>query len=207
MRNFQRDGHMRMEVPTGPRRVRAEQPRPDGPAREPGARLHARFAAADDRRRSMRVRAESFADHYSQARLFWRSMTEPEQRHIVNAFAFELGKVETLAIRRRMLGPPRRSSTTSSASGVGAGARAWRARPRGFDRRGPPIDLPPSPALSLVAQGAADARGAQGRRAGRATAAIATLVDRLRAAVEKEGARARGGGAEDRRRRRRRTAS
>ena len=31
-------------------------------------------------------------------------MTEPEQRHIVNAFAFELGKVKSLAVRKRMLG-------------------------------------------------------------------------------------------------------
>jgi catalase len=50
------------------------------------------------------VRPESFADHYSQARLFFRSMSEPEKRHIVSAFAFELGKVEMMAIRTRMLG-------------------------------------------------------------------------------------------------------
>jgi catalase len=51
-----------------------------------------------------RLRPESFADHYTQARLFWRSMTEPEQRHIVNAFAFELGNCDIVAIRTRMLG-------------------------------------------------------------------------------------------------------
>jgi catalase len=44
------------------------------------------------------------ADHYSQARMFWHSMMPPEQRHIASAFTFELSKVETLAIRRRMLG-------------------------------------------------------------------------------------------------------
>ena len=36
--------------------------------------------------------------------MFFRSMSEPEQRHIISAFAFELGKVETVAIRKRMLG-------------------------------------------------------------------------------------------------------
>jgi Catalase-related immune-responsive len=36
--------------------------------------------------------------------MFFRSMSEPEQRHIVSAFAFELGKVETEAVRKRMLG-------------------------------------------------------------------------------------------------------
>ena len=32
--------------------------------------------------------------------MFFRSMTEPEQRHIVSAFTFELSKVETVAIGR-----------------------------------------------------------------------------------------------------------
>ena len=44
------------------------------------------------------------SDHYSQARMFWRSMIPPEQRHIASAFTFELSKVEAPAIRRRMLG-------------------------------------------------------------------------------------------------------
>ena len=39
-----------------------------------------------------RVRAQSFYDHYSQATLFWESMSAPEQDHIVAAFSFELGK-------------------------------------------------------------------------------------------------------------------
>ena len=52
----------------------------------------------------LRLRPESFADHYSQARQFYRSMSAPEQRHIQKAFAFELSKVETPVIRSRMLG-------------------------------------------------------------------------------------------------------
>ncbi len=36
--------------------------------------------------------------------MFFRSMTEPEQRHIISAFAFELAKVESKPIRLRMLG-------------------------------------------------------------------------------------------------------
>ncbi len=54
--------------------------------------------------RPIRARSESFSDHYSQARLFFRSITPPEQKHLANAFTFELGKVETEAIRLRMLG-------------------------------------------------------------------------------------------------------
>src|SRR5690554_6522663 len=49
----------------------------------------------------IRNRSESFGDHFSQARLFWRSMSEVEQEHIVEAYSFELGKVERMAIRER----------------------------------------------------------------------------------------------------------
>lgn len=51
----------------------------------------------------LRYRSETFADHYSQARQFYISQTPTEQQHIQNAFVFELSKVETLAIRERMV--------------------------------------------------------------------------------------------------------
>ncbi|MFJ7249808.1 catalase [Kitasatospora sp. NPDC098652] len=53
---------------------------------------------------AVRRRSPSFADHYSQARLFWRSMADWEQQHITAAFAFELGKVGSDEVRRRMVG-------------------------------------------------------------------------------------------------------
>ena len=46
----------------------------------------------------VRLRPESFADHYSQARLFFRSVTQQEQSHIVEALAFELSKVGIVKI-------------------------------------------------------------------------------------------------------------
>ncbi|KND57557.1 Catalase [Candidatus Burkholderia verschuerenii] len=52
----------------------------------------------------IRVRSPSFQDHYSQATLFWNSMTEPEQDHIVGGYSFELSKVERKNIRERQLG-------------------------------------------------------------------------------------------------------
>ncbi|MEJ8800421.1 catalase [Pontibacter sp. H249] len=52
----------------------------------------------------IRARSESFNDHYSQATLFWNSITEVEQKHIVDAAHFELGKVESKEIRQRMVG-------------------------------------------------------------------------------------------------------
>ncbi|NHC47311.1 catalase [Motilibacter sp. K478] len=54
--------------------------------------------------RKVRSRAESFGDHYSQATLFFQSQTEREKKHIVMALQFELSKVQSTAVRQRMLG-------------------------------------------------------------------------------------------------------
>lgn len=51
----------------------------------------------------IRQRAKSFQDHYSQARMFWKSMTAVEAKHIVAAYAFELGHVDTVEIRSRVV--------------------------------------------------------------------------------------------------------
>jgi catalase len=53
--------------------------------------------------RVTRARSESFNDHYSQATLFWNSMSEPEKEHIVRAFQFELGKVGDMDTRKRIV--------------------------------------------------------------------------------------------------------
>lgn len=52
----------------------------------------------------VRARSESFFDHFSQATMFYRSQSEPEQDHIVKALRFELGKVEIPTIKERMVG-------------------------------------------------------------------------------------------------------
>ena len=54
--------------------------------------------------KKVRARSKSFFDHFSQARLFFNSQSEPEKNHIIDALSFELGKVKTVAIRERMLG-------------------------------------------------------------------------------------------------------
>jgi catalase len=51
----------------------------------------------------VRQRSESFGDHYSQATMFWNSMSAPEKEHIVKAAVFELGKVGRKYIRERMV--------------------------------------------------------------------------------------------------------
>ncbi|RUX19826.1 catalase [Mesorhizobium sp. M2A.F.Ca.ET.037.01.1.1] len=98
--HFQQDGHMAMRNPAG----RANyQPNSwgEGP-RESPERGFRSFADAEEGQK-VRLRAESFADHYSQARQFFLSQTEPEQRHIGMALTFELSKVETPVIRERMI--------------------------------------------------------------------------------------------------------
>ena len=50
-----------------------------------------------------RERSESFADHFSQATMFLKSLTPPEQKHLLEAFQFELGKVEREEIRQRVV--------------------------------------------------------------------------------------------------------
>ena len=76
------------DTETGPRES-AENGFRSYPAEEAGPKL--------------RIRPESFADHYSQARQFYISQTDVEQNHIANALVFELSKVEKPAIRSRMV--------------------------------------------------------------------------------------------------------
>ena len=100
--NMQRDGHMQMEIPSG-RAAHNPSSMDDGAPREcprTGFESH----PSQESGPKLRIRPESFADHYSQARLFWISMTEFEKQHIAGGFAFELGKCDQMPIRTRMLG-------------------------------------------------------------------------------------------------------
>ncbi len=73
----------------------------------------------------IRKRSESFQDHWSQPAMFWRSMTDWEQLHIVEAFRFELGKVGTIGVREGVvaqLGNVDPGLATAVAEGVGVAA-------------------------------------------------------------------------------------
>ena len=50
--------------------------------------------------KKIRARSSSFEDHFSQAIMFWNSQTDVEKQHIIDAFSFELAKVETIEIRQ-----------------------------------------------------------------------------------------------------------
>jgi catalase len=146
--NFQRDGHMQMEVPTG--RV-ANEPNSldDGMLREDPNRGFHSFPANESGQK-VRLRPESFADYYTQARLFYRSMTEVEQRHIVGGFSFELGKCENAKIRTRMLGHLQNVDKTLAdqvAKALGMEGQADQIKPRV-----PVGEVQPSPPLSQYAK-------------------------------------------------------
>ncbi|GAA5513440.1 catalase HPII [Deinococcus carri] len=51
----------------------------------------------------IRQRSPSFGDHFSQATMFWQSLTPTEQEHLVDAARFELGKCKVMAVRERMV--------------------------------------------------------------------------------------------------------
>lgn len=104
MHNNQRDGHMRQEINTG--RVSYFPNSLGGGCPYQAQMVKGGFVSYPERidAHKVRARSESFADHFSQAALFFLSQTETEKAHIVNALQFELGKVETPAIRSRMLG-------------------------------------------------------------------------------------------------------
>ena len=52
--------------------------------------------------RIIQARSDSFKDFFSQARLFWNSMSPPEKQHITDAFIFELGKVNSKSVRQQV---------------------------------------------------------------------------------------------------------
>lgn len=53
--------------------------------------------------RKIQARSDSFLDHFSQATLFWNSMTAPEKQHIKDAFSFELGKVKSKSVQQQVV--------------------------------------------------------------------------------------------------------
>ena len=119
----------------------------------------------------VRGKAELFADHYSQARLFFASQTPVEQAHIAAAFRFELTRVQTPAIRERMLALLANvDATLASAVAGGLGMEVPAPLPLATDR--PIPEYEPSPALSLMAR-----PGETGIRTRRVAILVAPGVD------------------------------
>ncbi|GAC1540161.1 MAG: catalase HPII [Myxococcales bacterium] len=99
----------------------------------------------------VRGKPEKFADHYTQATLFYESQAKVEQAHIVRAFRFELTKVQTPAIRLRVLAQLANvSGALAAAVAEGLGVEVPRPLPLAGSPGKP--ELTRSPALSLFAR-------------------------------------------------------
>jgi catalase len=101
--NNQRDGHMRQTINKGrtsyePNSLGGGYPHES--SEEEGG--YSSYAEKIDARK-VRARSESFDDHFSQATLFWNSQSEAEKKHLVSACHFELGKVEDMEVRKRIV--------------------------------------------------------------------------------------------------------
>jgi catalase len=102
--NLQRDGHMRQTINQG--RVAYEPNTLGGGCPFQAGAADGGFASYRQPMQGVkaRTRSDKFFDHFSQALMFWRSQSDPEKQHIVEALQFELGKVTVPAIRNRMVG-------------------------------------------------------------------------------------------------------
>ncbi|OMF76378.1 catalase [Paenibacillus glucanolyticus] len=101
--NNQRDGMHRMTINKGPvsyhkNGIAGNTPKPVPP--EKGGYEHYTEKVEG---RKVQARSDSFKDHFSQAAMFWNSMSDVEKMHIVSAFQFELGKVQRKEIRQQVV--------------------------------------------------------------------------------------------------------
>lgn len=147
--NMQRDGHLttipqKDRVSYSPSSLEADSPRQD-PTKG--------FSSFPEEMSGLkkRVRSETFVDHFSEALQFFNSQTEPEQNHIASALICELSKVDTKAVRERMLGQlanvdPAIAERVVSGLGMPAPAKPV---PTTVPAR---TDLAASPTLSLLAK-------------------------------------------------------
>lgn len=147
--NFQRDGQMQMAVPKGRANYEpnslAEVGEEGGPREDPAGGFRSFRTPVEEGK--VRLRAESFADHFSQARLFYRSQTEIERAHLASALVFELSKVTLPHVRLRVLANLRNVDEDLAARVANGLAMDL---PDASVPAAPPVDLADSPALRIV---------------------------------------------------------
>lgn len=153
--NFQRDGFHQSNIYAG---QSANEPRtmlPFGP--RPSASGLTTHAGRLDNVNVGRARSETFADHYSQARMFFRSQMAVDQAHLASALVFELSKVQATSIREAVLGQLR-CVDESLAVRVAKGLN-FKPLPKAAALRTPLVDMPPSPAIQTVGKRVATLKG------------------------------------------------
>ena len=189
--NFQRDGMMQTLVPTGRANYEpnslADAGETGGPREcpETGFSSFTENAERNDPTEKVRVRAELFGDHYSQARMFYLSLTENEQAHVASALVFELSKVMIEPVRNRVLSRLRNIDEDLAAR-VAAGLAMD--LPAKAKAKREPVDLGTSDALSIQKQAL---KTLQGRTVGILydEGSDKAAIDQLKAAIEADGGR------------------
>ncbi len=184
LHHFQQDGHMAMHNPTGRANYEPNSWGTEGGPREDPKRGFSSHPTGVEGTK-LRQRAETFSDHYSQARQFYLSQQPVEQKHIGDAFVFELSKVAREDIRARMVSHllnVDEDLAKTVADGLGLGrlpAAADAARPTRQD-------LKASASLSIVENGP---QSFKGRKIGvlMSDGVDATLYQALASAAASEG--------------------
>jgi catalase len=184
--HLQQDGHMAMMNPRGRANYEPNSwgGAVGGPREAPDRGF--RSVPVPESGAKERVRSETFADHYSQARQFYVSQTDIEREHIVAALVFELSKVKTSEIRERVVSHLV-NIDEQLATGVATGLGLERV-PKAFPAaRATLTNLKASPALSIL-------RNPPTRFAGRRIGVLVTdgidagILKALRRAAKSEGA-------------------
>jgi catalase len=144
--NQQRDGHMQMEQPQGRVAYEPNSLSQNSPRETAANGFHS--AAMTETGEKGRVRPESFADHYSQARQFYLSQTAHEQAHIASALVFELSKVEHKHVCEALVGHLRHiDEDLAKRVANGLGLEKLPTAPRAA---APVQTIKPSPALQII---------------------------------------------------------
>jgi len=150
--NFQRDGMMQTQVFKGRANYEpnslSEVGEEGGPRECPVTGFSSFRGRAEDEEQGdkLRIRPESFADHYSHARLFFNSQTASEQAHIASAIVFELSKVTLDHVQQKVVANFRNiSEDLAKRIADGLGIALPKATPAAAEVR----DMEPSPALSI----------------------------------------------------------
>ena len=148
--NNQRDGMHRQAIPRG--RVAYEPNSLGGGCPfQAGVQGFMSFPEPTEEHK-VRGKPEKFAEHYNQATLFWNSQTAVEKAHIIAAFRFELTKVQTVAIRTRMVAGLRNvAQELAKAVADGLGMELPQPLPKAIEST-PRPEVESSPALSLFAR-------------------------------------------------------
>lgn len=182
--NMMRDGLMQTAVPKG--RANYEPNSLDQAGEDPGPRASDQGFASHKAALTGpkdRIRSESFGDHYSQPRMYWRSLSANEQAHVASAYVFELSKLQLDHIRNRVVGHLRvidEDLGKRVAKGLGIelppAAKPFKA----------PLDLGASDALSIQKNWMETLKG---RKVGLLVAegSDKASIDKLTAAIKAEG--------------------